>query len=83
MRRVVITGMGILSPIGNNLEENFKSLQEGKCGIAPPTVNFRVADEVCDLDIVANVGRKQEILYAMTNSLGFGGHNASIIIKKY
>lgn len=50
---------------------------------APPTVNFRVADEVCDLDIVANVGRKQEILYAMTNSLGFGGHNASIIIKKY
>lgn len=40
-------------------------------------------DEECDLDIVANHGRKQVLNYVMSNSLGFGGHNASIIFKKY
>lgn len=54
-----------------------------KEGYVPPTVNYRVADEACDLDIVANAGRQVEIGYAMSNSLGFGGHNASLIIKKY
>ncbi|MDO5155236.1 MAG: beta-ketoacyl-ACP synthase II [Eubacteriales bacterium] len=49
----------------------------------PPTVNYEIKDENCDLDIVPNMGRKQEITYAMTNSLGFGGHNASLIIKKW
>ncbi len=50
---------------------------------APATINYQVPDEECDLDIVPNVGRNAEIEYAMSNSLGFGGHNASIIIKKY
>ncbi len=49
----------------------------------PPTINYKVADEECDLDIVPNEGRKKEINYAMSNSLGFGGHNSSIILKKY
>lgn len=48
----------------------------------PPTINYRVPDEECDLDIVPNRGRNVEIKYAMSNSLGFGGHNASIILKK-
>ena len=50
---------------------------------APATINYQVPDEECDLDMVPNEGRNAEIEYAMSNSLGFGGHNASIIIKKY
>ena len=49
----------------------------------PPTINYKVKDEECDLDIVPNEPRNKEINIAMSNSLGFGGHNASIILKKY
>ena len=42
----------------------------------PPTIGYKVKDEECDLDIVANHGRKQVLNYVMSNSLGFGGHNA-------
>lgn len=49
----------------------------------PPTINYKVPDEDCDLDIVPNEPRQKELNYVMSNSLGFGGHNASIIIKKY
>lgn len=49
----------------------------------PATIGYKVADEECDLDIVPNKGREQEVKYAMSNSLGFGGHNSSIIFKKY
>lgn len=49
----------------------------------PPTINYKVPDEECDLDIVPNQGRNVKIEYAMSNSLGFGGHNSSIILKKY
>ncbi|RHM59113.1 MULTISPECIES: beta-ketoacyl-ACP synthase II [Coprobacillaceae] len=49
----------------------------------PPTIHYQHKDEDCDLDIVANVGRKQALNYVMSNSLGFGGHNATIIFKKY
>ena len=49
----------------------------------PPTIGYKVKDEECDLDIVPNKGREKEINYAMSNSLGFGGHNSSIIFKKY
>lgn len=49
----------------------------------PPTINYKVPDEECDLNVVPNDGINKEIEYAMSNSLGFGGHNASIVIKKY
>lgn len=49
----------------------------------PPTINYKVADEECDLDIVPNQGRNVVVNYAMSNSLGFGGHNATIVLKKY
>ncbi len=49
----------------------------------PPTINYKEKDEECDLDIVPNVGRNTKVEYAMSNSLGFGGHNASIIFKKF
>ncbi|MGN0412634.1 MAG: beta-ketoacyl-ACP synthase II [Lachnospiraceae bacterium] len=48
----------------------------------PATVNYQIPDEECDLDIVPNEGRKAVVRAAVSNSLGFGGHNASIVIKK-
>jgi len=57
-----------------------KAIQEGK---VPPTIGYKVKDEECDLDIVPNNARHADIKYAMSNSLGFGGHNSSIIFKKY
>ncbi len=49
----------------------------------PPTINYQVEDEECDLDIVPNEERKQDLKVVMSNSLGFGGHNACIVMKKY
>ena len=49
----------------------------------PATINYKVPDEECDLDVVPNEGRNIEVKYAMSNSLGFGGHNATILFKKY
>ncbi len=54
-----------------------------KDGFVPPTVNYITPDDECDLDVVPNVGKEIELEYAMSNSLGFGGHNASIILKKF
>ncbi|HWJ78609.1 MAG TPA: beta-ketoacyl-ACP synthase II [Niallia sp.] len=51
--------------------------------ILPPTINYETPDPDCDLDYVANKHRKQEVNVALSNSLGFGGHNATIIFKKY
>lgn len=51
--------------------------------IVPPTINYKEKDEECDLDVVPNEIRKAPINIVMSNSLGFGGHNASIILKKY
>ncbi len=48
----------------------------------PATINYKVPDPECDLDIVPNEGRTAEIKAAMSNSLGFGGHNASLVFKK-
>ncbi|MDE6026034.1 MAG: beta-ketoacyl-ACP synthase II [Lachnospiraceae bacterium] len=52
-------------------------------GFIPATINYQVPDEECDLDIVPNEGRNVQVEYAASNSLGFGGHNACIIIKKW
>ncbi|MCG3089653.1 beta-ketoacyl-ACP synthase II [Sporosarcina cyprini] len=56
-----------------------KALQE--C-ILPPTTNYETPDPECDLDYVVNEARKVDVEYAMSNSLGFGGHNASLVFKK-
>ncbi|WP_078548115.1 beta-ketoacyl-ACP synthase II [Litchfieldia alkalitelluris] len=51
--------------------------------IVPPTINYETPDPECDLDYVPNKARKQTVRAALSNSLGFGGHNATIIFKKY
>ena len=50
--------------------------------IVPPTINYQYPDPDCDLDYVPNSPRKKEFKVALSNSLGFGGHNASIILRK-
>lgn len=57
-----------------------KALEEG---FIPPTINYSERDEECDLDYVPNVGRKADIKYALSNSLGFGGHNAVLCLKRW
>ncbi|MES1036785.1 beta-ketoacyl-ACP synthase II [Bacillus pumilus] len=54
-----------------------------KDSVIPPTINLETPDEECDLDYVANEARSKEVQVALSNSLGFGGHNATIIFKKY
>ncbi|WP_347550743.1 beta-ketoacyl-ACP synthase II [Pseudalkalibacillus hwajinpoensis] len=57
-----------------------KVLEEG---ILPPTINYETADPNCDLDYVPNKARKAEVKAVMNNSLGFGGHNATLVFKKF
>ena len=57
-----------------------KSLAEG---FIAPTIGYNVKDIDCDLDYVPNIGREANLKYALSNSLGFGGHNATIVLKKW
>ena len=52
-------------------------------GVLPPTVGYKVPDEECDLDYITEGARKADIEYAITNSLGFGGQNATLCLKKF
>jgi 3-oxoacyl-[acyl-carrier-protein] synthase II len=52
-------------------------------GIIPPTINLDHPDPDCDLDYVPNTARKTDVKFAMTNSFGFGGTNAAVILRKY
>jgi 3-oxoacyl-[acyl-carrier-protein] synthase II len=52
-------------------------------GVLPPTINYDTPDPDCDLDYVPNKSRKAEVQYALSNSFGFGGTNASLLFKKY
>ncbi len=51
--------------------------------IAPPTINLHNPDPDCDLDYVPQTGRKMPITYALSNSFGFGGTNATLLFKRY
>ncbi|AMA72635.1 MULTISPECIES: beta-ketoacyl-ACP synthase II [Aneurinibacillus] len=51
--------------------------------IVPPTINYETPDPECDLDYVPNEARKMDVNVVISNSLGFGGHNATIVFKKY
>lgn len=108
MKRVVITGIGAVTPIGNDVESIWESMIAGRHGIAPithfdtdgagaveaiacimalrtgyipPTIGYEVPDPVCDLDVCPNESRKCGIDLALSNSFGFGGHNACLAFK--
>lgn len=52
-------------------------------GIIPPTINYQTPDPECDLDYVPNKARQSELEYVLSNSLGFGGHNACLAFRKF
>ena len=54
-----------------------------KDGFIPATIHYRTPDPECDLDIVPNQGRAADIRFALSNSLGFGGHNGSLLFRKW
>jgi len=135
-RRIVVTGRGVVSPIGNNPDEidyinahgtstslndkfetmaiktvfgdlaykipisSTKSMHGHLLGAAgaveviacmqamannliPPTINYEFPDPECDLDYVPNQPREAEIKIALSNSFGFGGHNGTLVIRRY
>ena len=49
----------------------------------PATIHYEQPDPACDLDVVPNEGREVPLRYALSNSLGFGGHNATLLLKKW
>ena len=57
-----------------------KALQDS---LLPPTINYETPDPECDLDYVPNTARPAQVKHIMSNSFGFGGHNATIIISQY
>ncbi len=63
--------------------EAIASIMAIKNGICPPTIGYKVQDEECNLNITPNKSVKRDINIAMSNSLGFGGHNATIVLKKW
>jgi 3-oxoacyl-[acyl-carrier-protein] synthase II len=63
--------------------ESVATLLALKNGIIPPTINLDVPDPECDLNYTPKVAAKRDITYAISNTFGFGGHNASLLFKKY
>ena len=59
------------------------SLLSIRDGIIPPTINYETPDEELDLDYVPNVAREKDVQVAVSNSLGFGGHNATLIFREF
>lgn len=63
--------------------ESIASILALKHGIIPPTINLDEPDPECDLDYTPKVAKEKNIKYALSNTFGFGGHNASLLFKKY
>jgi 3-oxoacyl-[acyl-carrier-protein] synthase II len=73
---------GHLMGAGGGIEA-IATIQAIKTGIVPPTINQEHPDPDCDLDYVPNEARRQEVTVGMSNSFGFGGHNATVVLRRY
>jgi 3-oxoacyl-[acyl-carrier-protein] synthase II len=73
---------GHLMGAGGGIEA-IASIQAIKTGIVPPTINQEHPDPDCDLDYVPNEARRHEVTVGMSNSFGFGGHNATLVFRRY
>ena len=79
---------GVIIKVADGLYKYFRNMTRQPNGtyhddIIPPTINHDQPGDECDLDYVPNTARKTAVNIAMTNSFGFGGTNASLILKKY
>jgi 3-oxoacyl-(acyl-carrier-protein) synthase len=68
---------------GTGAFESVVCIQALRYGIIPPTINYHKPDSDCDLDYVPNQARRADLQVAMTNSFGFGGHNAALIYRTW
>lgn len=68
---------------GAGAVEAIACVQAIRTGIIPPTINYEVPDPDCDLDYVPNEARRADVRVALNNSVGLGGHNASVIFQRY
>ena len=73
---------GHLMGAGGGIEA-IATIQAIKTGIVPPTINLEYPDPECDLDYVPNEARRVEVEVGMSNSFGFGGHNATLVVRRY
>ena len=73
---------GHLMGAGGGIEA-IATIQAIKTGIVPPTINQEHPDPECDLDYVPNEARRHEVTVGMSNSFGFGGHNATLVFRRY
>ena len=63
--------------------EAIACLKAVETGVVPPTINYRTPDPDCDLDYVVNEARRVDVRAAMSNSFGFGGHNAVLVFSRW
>ena len=62
--------------------EAIACIQAIRRGVLPPTINYETPDPECDLDYVPNEAREAEVVHAVSNSFGFGGHNVSLVFSR-
>lgn len=63
--------------------EAIAAIMACKTDIIPPTINYEFPDPACDLNYTPNAAQKRQVRYAMSNTFGFGGHNATLLMKKH
>lgn len=63
--------------------ESVIAIKTLQTGVLPPTINLRNQDDACDLNYIPNEAISKNINYVLSNGFGFGGHNASLIFKKF